>query len=408
MPAFVYKAIQASGAVAEGRIEVAGRQEAFRQLEQRGLKPISLTEAANGAEPGRIASLASRRRKRVPHRALENFTRQLSSLLAAGVPLSRALTILCKETSTPAAAEEWKRVHDMVVDGTALAEAMAQSPQTFPRVYTAMVHAGETGGFLDIVLGQIAEFQSREKEIRGRVMSALIYPCVLLVLAVGVLIFLLTFFIPRFQKLFSDFGGTLPLLTRAIIKVSDILTSYGPLVAVALVIGFLMVRSWLRSEQGRRSWEQFILRLPIIGSLTSRFAMSRFTRMLGTLIGSGVPLISALRVARESLGNQLLIDAVGQSIDRVKQGEGLAASLLDCKGLFPESVLEMVAVAEETGKLDSELVRVAAVTEVDLDRQLKTAVSLAEPLLLFMMAAFIGTIFVGMVIPIFTIQEYIK
>jgi len=408
MGGFRYRALQANGTIAEGRLDVGGRQEAFRQLEQRGLQPICLTEAANGAESGRALAPSPWRRKRVSHRALENFTRQLASLLAAGVSLSRALMILGKETSSPRAAGEWKRVHDLVVDGTALAEAMAQSPVTFPRVYTAMVHAGETGGFLDVVLGQIADFQAREKELRSRVMSALIYPSVLLVLAISVLVFLLTFFIPRFQMIFAEFGAALPLLTRLIMGASEIVSRYGPFLAVGLIFAVVGARGWLRSEQGRRAWERLVLRMPVVGSLIARFAMSRFCRMLGTLVGSGVPLISALRVARESLGNQLLVDAVEHAIDRVKQGDGLAASLGDCGGLFPESVLEMIAVAEETGKLDQELVRIAGVTELDLDRQLKTSVALAEPLLLFLMAAFIGTIFVGMVIPIFSIQDYIK
>jgi len=169
-----------------------------------------------------------------------------------------------------------------------------------------------------------------------------------------------------------------------------------------------MARSWAVSEQGRRTWNRLVLRAPVLGPLTSRFAMTRFCRMLGTLVGAGVPLIGSLRVARESIGNQALTDAVTAAIERVRQGDPLSASLSDCPELFPGSVLETIAVAEETGRLDKELVRMAGVTEADLDRQLRTAVSLAEPLLLFFMAGFIGTIFIGMVLPIFAIQDYIN
>jgi type II secretory pathway component PulF len=339
---------------------------------------------------------------------LENFTRLLSSLLAAGVPLSRALVILYREASTPAAQAKWKEIHDYVIDGMSLADAMAKSPKTFPRVYTAMVQAGETGGFLDLVLAQIADFQAREKDLRSKVTAAMLYPCVLLVLALAVLVFLLTFFIPRFQVIFHGFGAALPLPTQIVLATSHILRSYGLLVIVGGTIIGLLVRNWVTSEKGRRLWEGLILRVPVLGPLVAQFAMARFCRMLGTLLGAGVPLVQGLNVARKSIGNQILVDALSKSIERVQEGGQLGASLADCRGLFPSSVLEMVSVAEESGRLDQELIRIANVTEGDLDRQLKTAVAFAEPLLLFFIAAFIGTIFISMVLPIFTMQEYIK
>jgi type II secretory pathway component PulF len=414
MPMFFYRALQANGAIAEGQLEAPGRHEAFRQMEGLGLRPIKLSESAAKAEketalPAALKGFSLRlKSEKISGRALENFTRLLSSLLAAGVPLSRALVILYKEASTPAAAAKWKEIHDLVIDGMSLADAMAKSPETFPRVYVAMVQAGETGGFLDLVLAQIADFQAREKELRSKVMTALLYPSILLVLALSVLVFLLVFFIPRFQLVFAGFQAALPLLTRAIIATSHTIRSYGWLVAVGLFVAGFLVRNWMVSEKGRRTWEGVILRITVIGPLLAQFAMARFCRMLGTLLGAGVPLVQALNVARKSIGNQILVDAVSQSIERVQEGGRLGGSLADCRGLFPSSVLEMISVAEESGRLDQELVRIANVTEGDLDRQLKMAVALAEPLLLFFIAAFIGTIFIGMVIPIFTLQDYIK
>ncbi|MGV3772909.1 MAG: type II secretion system F family protein [Verrucomicrobiales bacterium] len=449
MPTFQYKAIQADGSIAEGNIDAGGRQEAFRQMENKGLRPISLNESGNGAaskgkpgstRPGPAPSFKLQSKtetataskssakvakaetipaakgglnlslggSKITARQLENFTRLLSSLLSAGVPLSRALTILIKEAATPAAGAKWKEVHDYVIDGLPLAEAMGRSPETFPRVYLAMVEAGETGGFLDVVLAQIADFQAREKEMRGKVMTALLYPIILLVLALGVLVFLLVFFIPRFQTIFTGFGAKLPLLTQMIVSASDILRSYGLFILGGVILAIYLARSWITSQEGRRTWEGLILRLPVFGSLVAQFAMARFSRMLGTLLGAGVPLINALNVARRSIGNQVLVDAVSNSIERVKEGKQLGPSLSDCRSLFPGSVLEMIAVAEESGRLDQELVRIANVTEGDLDRQLKGAVALAEPLMLFFIAGFIGTIFIGMVIPIFTLQDHIK
>jgi type II secretory pathway component PulF len=415
MPVFEYKALQSNGAATQGQLEASGRQDAVRMLEDRGLMPVRVAESAAGAPKAKSkgGQLPAGRgflwkSNRVPFAALEDFTRSLSSLLAASVPLSRALTILYKETANPAAAAKWREIHDLVIDGVSLADAMGRSPDVFPRVYVAMVEAGEAGGFLDMVLSQIADFQAREKELRAKVMAALMYPAVLLVLAIAVLIFLLVFFIPRFQTLFEGFDAALPLITRVIVGLSDIVRTYGMYIAVALAVGIYFGRTWIASDKNRRLWESWMLRLPVIGPLAAQLAMARFCRMLGTLLGAGVSLMSGLAVARRSLGNQTLIDLIADSTERVKKGETLAHSLADCRALFGGSSLEMISVAEESGRLDVELMRLALVTETTLDRQLKTAVALAEPLMLFAIAGFIGTIFVGMVIPIFTIQDYIK
>jgi type II secretory pathway component PulF len=410
MPTFSYKALNASGAIAEGVLEAPGRPDALRQIETLGLRPVNLAEKATAAPkngtvlPGNFFKFES---KKVPPKALENFTRLLSSLLAAGVPLSRALVILTKEASTPAVSAKWKEVLDKVVDGMSLADAMAQSPETFPRIYVAMVEAGEAGGFLDVVLAQIAEFQSRQKELKSKVMTAMIYPCILFCLATIILTALLIFFVPMLQKVFATLHGSLPLITQIVIGASNFMRSYGIFIVFGLVVAVLSLKTWFASEKGRRVWEGFILRVPMIGPLVAQFAMARFCRMLGTLLGAGVPLVQSLNVARRSIGNQILVDAVGQSIERVQQGGRLGQSLADCKMLFTSSALEMISVAEESGKLDVELIRLAGVTEGDLNRNLQTTVSFAEPLLLFFIAAFIGTIFIGMLLPVLSMSQYI-
>lgn len=411
MPTFSYKAIQANGAIAEGVLEAPGRPDALRQIETLGLRPVNLAEKAAAASksakalPGNFSFKFES--KKVSAKALENFTRLLSSLLAAGVPLSRALVILTKEASAPVVSAKWKEVLDKVVDGMSLANAMAQSPETFPRIYVAMVEAGEAGGFLDVVLAQIAEFQSRQKELKSKVMAAMIYPCILFCLATVLVTALLVFFVPMLQKVFATLHGSLPLITQVVIGTSNFLRSYGIFIAIGLVVAILSLKTWFASEKGKRVWEGFILHVPMIGPLVAQFAMARFCRMLGTLLGAGVPLVQSLNVARRSIGNQILVDAVGQSIERVQQGGRLGQSLADCKMLFPSSALEMISVAEESGKLDVELVRLAGVTEGDLNRNLQTTVSFAEPLLLFLIAGFIGTIFIGMLLPVLSMSQYI-
>ena len=347
MPTFSYRALQANGKIAEGVVDAAGRPDALRQIETLGLRPVNVSEktgaaARNGsAAAGASGGLGGIKfaSKKVSSKELENFTRLLSSLLAAGVPLSRALVILQKEASSPASKAQWKEVHDLVVDGLSLADAMSRSPETFPRVYVAMVEAGEAGGFLDVVLAQIAEFQNREKELRSKVMAAMLYPCILLVLALGVLVVLLTFFIPKFQNIFNNLHSALPLITQVIIGASHLVRSYGLLVAAGLVGIVFLVRTWFSSAKGKRTWEGLILKTPLVGPLIAQFAMARFCRMLGTLIGAGVPLVHGLNVARRSIGNQILVDAVANSIERVQQGGRLGQSLADCKTLFVGSVL---------------------------------------------------------------------
>ncbi|MDB4635195.1 type II secretion system F family protein [bacterium] len=410
MPHFHYKALNSGGVIDVGSVQASNRPDAFDKIKQLGLQLVHLEERAEGG-----AGLAKSdgislpwKQRRISFKMLGTFTRLLSSLLAAGVPLSKALTILYRETTDPAASKKWREVHDLVVDGVSLSNAMSRSPETFPTVYTAMVEAGETGGFLDLVLEQIAEFQARDKELRGKVISAMIYPAVLMFLAIGVLIFLLVFFIPRFKTLFEGFDAALPMLTQVIVTTSEFSQRYGIFIIIVMAFLVYLARTWVTSERGRRIYERWLLTAPVIGSLSSQFAMARFSRMLGTLIHAGVPLVSGLNVAQRSIGNQILTDAIEDSVESVKKGESLARSLGNCSLLFSGATVEMISVAEESSRLDRELIRLAEVTEKELDQQLKTAVALMEPLMLFLIAAFIGTIFVGMVIPIFTIQDYIK
>ena len=405
MPVFTYTALDRSGHETSGSLAAEDRAGALRQVAGRGLQPVSLAEerAAAAAAPRARAGAG-----RVSKTAVEAFIRGLANLLAGGVSLSRALHILCREAAQPAARQQWAAIHDDVVGGMPLADALGRWPRSFPPVYVAMVRAGETGGFLDVVLGQIADFRSREQDLKGRVRAALVYPAVLAVLAVLVLVFLLTYFIPRFSGIFAEFGAALPALTRAIVAASGLVTAHGPVLLLVGSLVVLGVRRLLASDAGRRGLDRVLLRVPGVGTVVARFALVRFCRMLGTLIGAGVPLVSALRVAREAIGNQTLADTVAHAVEQVQRGISLSSSLAGAGRLFPPSVIEMVAVAEEGGRLGEELVRLAATYESELDRRLRMLVAMAEPALLFVMAAVIGTVVIGMLLPVFTLQELIR
>jgi type II secretory pathway component PulF len=409
MAVFAYTALDATGRTMSGTVPADNKASAIDHVIGQGLSPVTVEENKNGKAAPTLADGSTRPPpSRVPQSALESFTRELANLLAAGLPLSRALHLLRREVSHPGAKYVWSRVHDDVVGGKPLAEAMAAWPKVFSSVYVAMVRAGEAGGFLHVVLQQIADFRTRDQELKGKVKAAMVYPVVLGCLATAVLIFLLTFFIPRFTPLFAQFGGNLPFLTQIIVGASHWLTQYGIFIAIAAVAIAISIRRAVTSESGKRFVERSMLRAPVVGKLAARFALVRFARMLGTLVGSGVPLVASLRVAKEAIGNQTLADSISRSIDEVQRGVALSRSLAGDTLLFPASVIEMIAIAEETGRLDKELVRLAGSYEGELDRGLRMLVALAEPALLFIMAGLIGTVVVGMLLPVFNLQDLIK
>lgn len=402
MATFIYKAIDGNGRQVADTLVAPDRAAAIDLLFTKSLSPISI-ERQEELQAGGLTRMG-----RVSKGDVEAFTRQLANLLAAGVPLSRALSILSREAAKPAAGRLWATVHDQVSGGMSLADTLSLHPRAFSPVYVAMVRAGETGGFLDVVLEQIATFRSREQDLKNKVTSALLYPMILAVLAGGIMVFLLMFFIPRFSQMFAEFGGSLPTLTRTIVGASRMLVKYWFVLVLVVGLAVFGIRRALTSEEGRRFLERLTLRSPLFGRAISQFALVRFSRMLGTLVGAGVPLVGALRVAKEAIGNQVLADTVEGAIEDVQHGTGLARSLESCRVLFPSSVIEMISVAEESSRLDKELVRLAASYEQELDRHLKMVVTLVEPALLFLMAALVGTIVIGMLLPIFSLQELIR
>jgi type II secretory pathway component PulF len=401
MPVFVYKATNKKGDVFSDTVTAQSRSDAIDDLFSQGLYPSEIKEKTDSVSSGRNLH------GKVSRADVEAFTRELGNLLAAGIPLSKALKILSREASKPAVKKQWLAIHDDVANGMNFADALKQWPKSFSSIYIAMVQAGETGGFLEIVLGQIAEFRAREKDLKSKVQSALIYPLILAVLAGLILVFLLVYFIPRFSSIFTEFGGTLPTLTKGIVTASQFLVKYWLFVLGAIILLIVGARNFIQREDGRATLEKWLLKFPLVGKLLARFAFVRFASMLGTLINAGVPLIFALRVAKEAIGNKTLAAAMNDAIEKVQRGVSLSQSLRSCPQLFTGSSIEMISVAEESSKLGQELARLAEVNEKELDRRLKMAVSFAEPLMLFLMAALVGTIVIGMLLPIFNLQELI-
>ncbi len=412
MSVFAYTALSKDGSKSTGTLMADSRAAAIAQMSKKGLHPVRIDEAKDAVDAAAVAKKAhdaelGRAAGKVSPKSIEAFTRDLANLLAGGVPLSRAMSLLKREASNPASKKLWSDIYEDIVGGTALADALAKWPKNFSTVYVAMVRAGETGGFLDVVLSQIADFRTREQDLKGKVKAAMIYPIVLAFLAVGVVTFLMEFFIPKFSGIFAQFGASLPALTLFVIAVSNVVKRFGIYIAVVLVVAIVLLKRAISTDIGRRKLEQILLSIPLLGPLIAHFALVRFARMLGTLIGAGVPLIASLRVAREAIGNQTLSDTVVHAIEEVQRGAALSKALGASPKLFPASVVEMIAVAEETGRLDKELLRVATTYEADLDRQLRTVVSIGEPILLFAMAGIIGTIVISMLLPILSLSDVV-
>jgi type IV pilus assembly protein PilC len=405
LPTFVYKALDHKGSEVSGSLTVGGRDAVIDKIISDGLSPVSITEQKGSDSKSRKGFS---RTGRVSRADVQAFIRELANLLTGGVPLSRALEILSREASNPAAKTQWSAIKDCVADGMSLADAFAKWPKSFTNVHVAMVRAGEAGGFLDIVLEQIANFQSREKKLIGKVKAATIYPMILAVLGFFIMIFLMTFFIPKFSSIFEDFGGRLPSLTLVIMGMSDLIRKYWMIILLAVVCIIVGLRRALSKKEGRRVMEGILLKLPMIGIILARFALVRFSRMLGTLVGADVPLVNALNVANEAIGNQVLSDALTDTVKKIRNGSPLATGMAGCPQLFPPSVVEMIAVAEASGRLDKELVRLSETFEEDLDHRLDMLVAQVEPLLLFLMAGIVGTVVMGMLLPIFNLQELIR
>jgi type II secretory pathway component PulF len=425
MPTYAYKAKNGSGTIVTGTVVADTEQAAVSSLDRMQLFPLSLetrTERVEGPPPaaGPAAPAADRataaadrgarppvRRRRIRIADTAVFSRQLADLLRAGVNLNRALGTLGRQTANASLAGVIESVRTDVAGGLSLADALAKHPEAFPPLYVSMVRAGEAGGFLEDVLHRAAVFAERELELRGRVTGALIYPALLVTVASGAIGFFVFYFIPRFTEIFKDLGGQLPMLTQVMIGISDAGVTYWWAFLGGAGAAALLLRQALRTPRGRFVFDRVKLRAPLLGDVVTKTAVARFTRTLGTLLKSGVPILTSIDIAREALGNEVLkLDAV-EAAAAVKEGRSLAEPL-GKSPYFPPVVVDMIAVGEEGGNLDEVLAHVAESYEREVDRAVRVFVSLLEPALLVVMAAVVGLIVVSMLLPIYSLQGSMK
>jgi len=376
-----------------GALDALGRQ---------GVFPLEIEESGRAKAVAPAAARKSRRR--IKNEDVGLFTQQLGDLLKAGVPINRALTTLQAQTSNAAFAELITEISKEISSGKPLHETLARYPRHFPPLYSSMVRAGETGGFLEDVLHRLATFIDKDSDLRSRLKAALAYPALLIVLGTAAIIFLMVFFIPRFSEIFVKLGSQLPWSTRVVMGVSYFMRDYW-MVPVSLAV--LLPVVWARFTStfaGRHTVDRIKLAMPVYGDVTRKSAIARFTRTLGTLLKSGVPILSGLAIAKEAMGNAVLMRDIEEAAAGVKQGRSLAEILRRSRG-FPAMVVDMIAVGEESGNLDEVLVNLADSYDNQVDRSVKVFISLFEPALLVVMASIVGFVVISMLLPVFTLSS---
>lgn len=404
MPFFAYKAADRRGQTVDGVMEAADARSVVEQLQRDAYFPI---EVAPQRERFSMASLARTplRSRGVPGRDLVAFTQQLATLLEAGLPLDRALGIQEGLTANGRLRAITEDVRKSVRGGTSLGEALAKHhPRPFSRLYVNMVRAGEKGGVLEQTLRRLAEFLEEAQEFRDALLSALIYPSLLAAVGGAAVIFLMTFVIPRFADIFRDLGSAIPLPTQVLLSISAWIRAYWWAIAGAALAVALAVRVWVSAPRGRLQADRLLLSLPVLGPLTLQTEVARFARITGTLLKSGVPMLGALAVVREMMGNQVLAHAVDGLGDGVRGGAGLSKPMADSR-IFPVLAIHMVKVGEETGRLDEMLLKVGATFESDTRKTLKRLISLVEPGIILFMGLVVGFIVVAMLMAILSITD---
>lgn len=396
MPQFQYTAMTEAGEKITGALEAETEAAALRLIEDRRLFPVSVKGK------GAAAPDAKPRKRRVKSRDLGLMYGQLADLLGSGVPLLRAMDSLIKSTVSPSLRDLLKEIRASVSEGKTLTDSMRQYPDVFPTLHTAMVQAGERAAFMEEVLRSLSGFLERFEELRSKVLGAMIYPALLTALGTVVMIGALIFFVPRFEPLLANAQKPLP--TELLFGASKVMRSYWYLLILGVAGLAALVWVNLKSEKARRAMEVWRLKVPVVGNAFRLLAITRFCRILGTMLANGVPLLQALKISKDATGSTILSERVAEAAESVRDGKRLSEPL-GVGGFFPEQILAMLTVAEESNKLDKVLVQIADTVERRTNRQVDQAVRLIEPVILCLVAACIGFLALGLLLPIFTMAS---
>ena len=414
MPLFAYSAVDAQGKTHQGTLEANSASDAAAAIKKKGQFPtnISETTAAAGSKASskgfsfKFSFGGGGGTGKVPGKTLTVFTRQLSTLISAGLPLLRSLRTLGKQEKDANLKKIMLGLSESVEGGTTFSEALSQHPKAFNKLYVNMVKAGELGGVLEIVLTRLAEFAEKSQRIKGKVTSAMVYPLVVLTIAVGIVTFLMLFIVPKFEAIFKDMlgGRPLPFITQMIMDLSRFIQGNFILIAVVIIVGVFAARFSMKMPGVAAAVDNYKLKIPLFGDMLTKTSVARFSRTLGTLVSSGVPILQALNITRDTAGNLRVSKAVESIHDNVKEGESMVTPM-EASGIFPPMVVSMVQVGEETGQLPDMLTKVADVFEEEVDNAVSGLTSLLEPVMIVLLALVVGTIVVALFLPLITIIQ---
>lgn len=402
---FNYEAVGKNGQVSEGRLLSTSESEAVARIRRLGLRPVQVELARTSRLSGEvnIRGLGDR----ISPAEIAILSRQFSTMVGAGVPLLRSLSVLLEQTENVHLTNVLQQVRTDIESGDSLSESLARHPKVFDKLYIPMVKAGETAGALDVVLGQLATTLERSVALRNKVKSAMTYPIAVLCLVVVVIAAMLLFVVPVFADIYDDLGGGLPLPTRTLVAISVALTTKLPLTAFAIGATTYVTRFWLGSDRGRLQWDRIKLRLPLIGDMIHKTAIARLTRVLAVLSRSGVPILDALTIAGETVGNAAIQQAVLETRQEVRRGGSMGRKMSE-DPLFPPMVIQLVAIGEETGTLDEMLETVADAFEQEVEASVDGFAALIEPLLMAFIGFVVGGMVIALYLPMFRLVDLVQ
>ena len=401
MGEYLYKATTLSGQTVEGSMEGKDEKMVVQNLHQLGYIPIRIVSTDETGEPSRLFSFLP---WRVGIKNLLTFTQEFSTLLSAGLPIDRSLRLLGTLTENVRLREAVREVLKQIEGGSSLADSLTHHPRIFPRLYINMVRAGESGGFLETILSRLVKYLQTTKEIREYLVSVMIYPIILTFVSGLSVAILVTFVIPRFARIFSDMGQAIPLPTQIMLFISQSVRDYWWIGAGVGALIYLGLRTYNQKEERKWRWDRFKLRWIAIGSLIKKVEVARFSRTLGTLLQSGVPILPALNLVQEISQNLAIARSIAHIHDRLREGKGISKALEET-GIFPPLAVHLIGVGEETGRLDEMLIKVADTYDEYVQNTVKRLVSMLEPMIILVMGAIVGFIVISMLLAIFSINE---
>lgn len=408
MSVFEYVAFDARGRRRKGFIDAPGLAAARQKLREENVYPTEINQTDQKKETPLSGAMQINILERVSAGEVSVFTRQLSTLLGAGMPLVPSLTVLMKQAKNPLLKKSLAQIREQVNEGKSLTDSMSAFPRIFPPFYLNMVRAGEASGTINLVLERLADFSENQQALMTKIRSSLAYPIIMFLMGTAVIFLLMTFVVPKITGIFSDMNQTLPLITIILITVSNFLTSFWWVILILIFLGIVVLKYAVSgTEKGKRMWDGAKLKLPVFGQINRKIAIARFCRTLATLLQSGVPLLAAMEIVRNIVNNMIIGDAIHQAAKDLEEGKGLSGPLTQ-SGMFPPLVTEMIAVGEQSGTLEKMLNRIAIAYENESQADIMMMTSILEPLMILFMGLVVGFIVVSILLPIFEMNQLVR